>query len=123
MEELLFALIQGILEIFFPTFFEFFIDLFSARYGKPWERDFYMGATFVLIGVAIGALSVWLLPDSLIHNDVLRYGNLILAPIVSYWVSKRIGLTRDYVNPISQARCAFFFTLSFVLVRFFFSTH
>lgn len=123
MEELLFIIIQVVGEIIFPSLFEVIIDLFPGKGKDQLSENWFFGVMFFVMGLLFGALSIWLLPASFFHNDILRYGNLVLAPIASYFVSKRLAQWRNHPQPVLQARFAFTFAIGFVVVRFFFTTN
>jgi hypothetical protein len=123
MEELLVIIIQFFIEVIVQVIFELPFDLFKSKTSEKTEKNFIIAILYVFAGVVVGCISLWVFPNSLIQNSWLRCVNLIVAPLISYSLSKRLSKNKENVNPIIQARFAFLFTFSLVAVRLVYSHH
>ncbi len=123
MEELLVIIIQFFIEVVAQVVLELPIDLLTSKTSEKTQVNFLIGLLFVFLGGALGGISLVVFPNSLIHSSWLRCTNLIVAPLISYHVSKRISKSKENVNAIIQARFALLFTFSLVAVRLAYTHH
>ena len=123
MEELLIMIVQFLVEVVAQVFFELPLDLLTSNTSEKTEVNILRGLLYIFLGGAAGGLSLLFFPDSLIHNSWLRRANLIVAPLISYYISKRLSKRKENVDPIIQARLAFIFTFSLVAVRLAYTHH
>ena len=86
--------------------------------GNPWLAS--LG--YVLLGSIAGAISLLLLPVSLIHNNTLRWINLLLTPIFAGMTMVAIGVWRarrgQEILRINRFVYGFLFALTMALIRF-----
>jgi hypothetical protein len=123
MEDLLIAILQGV--------FEFLVEIFSYT---PFEWPFtsrdrpgsqtivtHCGCWFI-IGCGLSCVTMLFLKHTWISHPVLRMANLVLAPVVSAFISEAIARRRSRRNrsiiPRHHFWQAFWFTLGMVTVRF-----
>jgi hypothetical protein len=122
MEDLMIAILQGVfefvIEIFSYTPFDFFPDWSRRKSNSIWERYF----TWFIIGCGLACISMLFLKRTWISHRTLRIVNLVVAPIISAFISEAIGRRRRRRNADIVARNhfwqAFWFTLGIVTVRF-----
>jgi len=89
--------------------------------ANPWLA----GLGYALFGAIVGAITVWLLPHYMVHNEVLRKVNLLVAPVVAGGMMVLVGAWRakrgDPVLGIDRFAYGYVFALSLALVRFVFA--
>lgn len=126
---------EVILEIFLQVFGEFLIQLFAealfdlgfASVGEALKRPlagrpFLAGFGYVILGAVAGALSVWVVPHSLISSPALRAANVFLTPLmvglcmvgIGQWRVRR-GRDKSLLNRFSHG---FIFAFAFAVVRY-----
>jgi hypothetical protein len=80
----------------------------------------------LLLGLAFGALSVWLLPEAMLKQPNLRLANLAIMPVVVGLVMAQIGRWREATGRggliMSRFSNAYLLALGIALVRYF-GTH
>jgi len=126
---------EAVLEIVLQIFGEFLIQLFAealvdlgfASVGEALKRPlagrpFLAALGYVILGSLAGALSVWVVPHSLIASPALRLANVFLTPLlvglcmvgIGSW-RVRHGRDKSLLNRFSHG---FIFAFSFAIVRY-----
>lgn len=121
MEEIVILIIQFVLEIFGEALLELLFDLASSKTNTKGEMSFLWAISAIATGAVVGGLTLLVFPHSFVHHPWLRYANLVVAPLFSYAIAKRMSKNKVNVNPLVQARLAFLFTLSLAAIRFVFA--
>lgn len=89
--------------------------------ANPWLA----GAGYALIGAIAGGITVWLLPNPMLHNEALRKLNLLVTPLASGGMMALVGAWRakrgDPVLRIDTFAYGYVFALALALVRFVFA--
>ncbi len=89
--------------------------------ANPWLA----GLGYALLGAIAGAITVWLLPHYMVHNEVLRKLNLLVAPLAAGGMMALLGAWRakrgDPVLRIDRFAFGYVFALALALVRFMFA--
>lgn len=131
--ELLFGLLQVIVEVFgeliLQPLIEMLVEVGLRNILAPmnWPKPNPQMAAFGYspLGVATAALSLWVHPALLISSQIGRITNLIVTPIVAGLVMSAIGVRRekrdDTVLRIDRFSYGFLFALTMGLIRFFFA--
>lgn len=92
--EVLFSLVA---ELLFEIVGQVLVELGLHALLAPFERSPHPVAAiggYVLLGGALGGLSLWIRPNPLIHDPVLAIGYLVVSPIVAGLVMVGIGSLR-----------------------------
>jgi len=123
MEIILELLAEIFLQLIFETLAEAGIHFFG-RDNKP--NPIAAGIGYFLFGAALGALSLFLLPESFISSDGLRWLNLIVTPVVLGFIMAMIGKARtrkgkDTVR-IERFVFGYLFAFGLALIRFLFAS-
>jgi hypothetical protein len=89
--------------------------------ANPWLA----GLGYALLGALGGAITVWLLPHYMVHNEALRKLNLLVTPLAAGGMMVLVGAWRakrgDPVLRIDRFAYGYVFALSLALVRFVFA--
>lgn len=123
-----------ILEILLEFFGELFLQLIFNALGligehaiQPYRRAGTRSSaasiiSHILVGAALGGLSLLFLRHSLVHGETLRVATLFGAPLVAGLLSAGLGVLlkrRGRVNvPLERFGYAYLFAFSIGLVRF-----
>jgi hypothetical protein len=124
MEDLIIAILQAVFEFILEVFSYSPLDWWPSRSRTSWESDGIMYKCFVwfVIGCGLACISMLFLKRTWIAWSAFRIANLVLAPIVSAFISQAIARRRSLHNPSIVPRNhfwhAFWFTLGVVSVRF-----
>lgn len=126
MEEILLIILHFLFEVVLQILVELPFDWFVGMRESKASQDSRPGRWYfvsILLGGAIGALSLWLFPNSLIQSSAGRVAYLVCAPVISaacaLLLSRfRVSRSKDWINPRLHAWCAFWFTLALILIRF-----
>lgn len=126
MEELLIAIFQFFFEVVLQTLMELPWDICvssreSRRNQSP--NKFQWLFLSLLMGGAVGSISLWIWPNTAMRSSGLRLAYLLLAPPCSAWISFLVARclahrSRPWIQPGLHAQCAFCFTLVLTVVRF-----
>jgi hypothetical protein len=133
MEELIFALLSGIVEILAEMLFEVFlgaiVDLIVRSIRNLVAGSNAIGpvlatAVYLLLGIGLGLLSVLLLPHSLIHRSRFHGLSLVVSPVLTGLVMSQVGRSlrrqgKDSIQ-IESFGYGFTFALGVAIIRFFF---
>jgi hypothetical protein len=98
-------------------------SLSDARSYKasPWLA----GVGYALFGAIAGGITLWLLPEHLVRNEVLRKLNLLVTPLAAGGLMCLMGAWRarrgDTLLRIDRFAYGYVFALSLALVRFVFA--
>lgn len=127
MEELLGLIVQGAIEFVLEFVFYYLFD--RPRSGSGRKDQGFPGwlLVYLVLGTGLGAAVNWVHPQLLIANPWIRLANLLVAPLLSGWLSQRIAGLRALKDANIAAWKHFYyaavFTLGFALVRFLFGQH
>lgn len=127
MEDLLIAILQGLLEFLWEVITYWFFDWpFCAPKWQDRETVSWACFTLFVVGGGLGWLSILVFPHTLITHPWARITNLVVAPITSAFLSRvlaRVNFTNSLtVDPRKRFWQAFWFTLGLTAVRFAFAT-
>lgn len=96
--------------------------------GEPFRRrpnPWLAGLGYAIFGAIAGGITLWLLPDHMVRNEVLRKINLLATPLAAGGMMCLIGAWRarrgDDVLRIDRFAYGYVFALSMALVRFVFA--
>ena len=125
MEFIFEILLQFLGELLLQAVFEALAELglhgLAETFRRP-KNPFLSTIGFVLWGAIAGAISLWILPASPIHNPLLREMNLIATPIACGLVMMLIGKIRlkngQGLVRLDRFGYAFVFAFAMALVRF-----
>lgn len=77
---------------------------------------------YTLLGLVVGAISLWIFPYAMAHTHLARVTNLLLAPVASGLAMALIGAWRQrrgqQVLGIDRFAYGYVFALSMAVVRF-----
>jgi len=130
MDDLLFALVELVLQVLLEFAAEIVMDLLSraaAEVFRPEEPSYQIGTWFAcaVYGALAGAVSLGVLPHPLFHHSKIRGVSLIVSPTITGAVMSGIGamLKRrgKRVVRIESFPYAFAFAFGMALVRFLFA--
>jgi len=98
-------------------------SLFDKKAYKP--NPWLAGLGYALFGAIAGGITVWLLPNHMVHNEILRKLNLLVTPLAAGGMMTLMGAWRakrgDPVMRIDRFAYGYVFALSLALVRFVFA--
>lgn len=125
-------MIEFLIELFGEILIQFIAEVLAEaglhalndwRNSKP--NPWLAGAAYALLGAIAGGITVWLLPDHLVRNEVLRRLNLLVTPLAAGGMMVLVGAWRarrgDPVLRIDRFAYGYVFALSLALVRFMFA--
>lgn len=124
--ELLFEIFgEFILQFVFEAISQAFLHLFK-RPGRPEPGGavsaWWAVAGYALLGMACGALSVWLFPHFLLHSHGARLLNLALTPVLAAgavaWVGQRRSRSGLGMVRLDRFTYAYVFAFAMGAVRF-----
>jgi hypothetical protein len=125
--EILFGFIFELLAEFFLSIFgeaiaELGLNSFFQRSGKIWSRSI-TAIFYIVLGVALGAMSLWLLPLMLFGNRTLPIIFFVVSPIfaglglcLANWIIRR-GIDDQNFFQLSKFIYGALFALTFSLTR------
>lgn len=119
MEEVLVLFIQLLVELLFNSMVSIPFDIFFSGY-TPGTRATGCALTclFMLIGAALGGLSLLVMPHLMITNPTLRIVNLVLSPILAGLLAMLVARFRGVQKEEwSHFWHSFWFTLLFASIR------
>lgn len=124
------------LEFLFELVGEFFLQLLLEalaeaglhtlrRDDNPAPRPWLAALGYALFGALAGAISLWLLPQHLVRDVMLRAVNVIVTPVGAGLAMCVLGTWRmqrgDTLLRIDRFAYGYLFALALALVRFFFA--
>jgi hypothetical protein len=120
------VLLQIIAELLLQLFVEASIEAGThAIRGRHKTRPIHpimASIGYVILGSILGAVSLWLVPQSLIQHPFGRWLNLILTPVLVGICMVMLGRWREKRGQetirLDRFGCAFLFALAMALVRF-----
>jgi len=134
MDEILFALLSGLIELFLEAFFELvaaaILDLVSRAIARVFEgleisSPVLASVGYGLVGVLTGGLSLLIFPHPLVHPSRIHGISLLVSPAIAGVVMSVIGSIlreRDKkVVRIESFGYGFAFAFGMAVVRFFFA--
>ena len=93
-------------------------ETFKRRPEHPWLA----AVGYLTLGVAAGAISLWLLPEHFIHSGGLRALNLVLTPVAAGFIMGGLGAWRrrraKEVIRLESFSYGFCFAFAMALVRY-----
>jgi hypothetical protein len=134
MDEILFALLSGLVELFLEAFLELLaaalLDLASRAIANVFEgleisSPVFASVGYGLLGVLTGGLSLLIFPHPLVHPSRIHGISLLVSPVIAGMVMSVIGsMLRDRdkkVVRIESFGYGFAFAFGMAVVRFFFA--
>lgn len=133
MDEILSALLSGLLELLLEAFSELvgaaLLDVASRALAKVFDPEVssrvVASVGYGLLGVLTGAYSVILFPHPLVHPSRIHGISVLVSPVIAGLVMSVIGSMlrkRDKrVVQIESFGCGFAFAFGMAAVRFFFT--
>lgn len=126
MEEFLIIVFQFFFEVVLQVLAELPWDLFvGSREFRQEQSSNTIQWIFVslVLGGAVGALSLMVRPDTFLKHGMTRIAYLILTPVISAWFAFNLSRAfvsrgRSWIDPRLHAICAFSFALILTVVRF-----
>jgi len=127
-EEILVAIIHFIFELVMEVLLNFPFDLPSKNRSSPEPETIWpVCIMWFVCAFLLGLASLYFFKHSLINNPSLRIANLVLAPLISACLSQKIAAHRaqknHFIVPRNHYWQAFWFTLSFTMVRYAYTSH
>ena len=127
-EEILIIIIQFLFEVILNSIVNIPFDWPSKNRLTPEPESIWYVCFLWFLGASfLGWVSLFFFKHTLITISSLRVANLILAPLLSAYISKAIATRRaesnQYIVPQNHYWQAFWFTLGFTMVRFAYATH
>src|SRR5690242_10687286 len=104
MEELLWLLLQLVplvAECLVGLVCEVFVEISAHSFGELFQRRIPAALGCVLLGAALGGISLLILPQVLIGDPAARRANLIVSPILAGFVMTGIGVFRHTPSTIT----------------------
>lgn len=124
--ELLFEIIGEILiQIIFELLFEFgFYSVLEIRKKRKARNPFIAFIGYLIVGAAIGGISLFIFPESFISNSKYKILNLIMTPLLAGAVMSFMGWWRrkydQEIIRLDKFLYGYAFALSMAIVRFLF---
>jgi hypothetical protein len=124
MEDLIITILQAIFEFVIEVFSYSPLDWWPSSSRSSQASDGIAFKCFVgfVIGCGLACVSMLFIKRTWISWSSLRIANLVVAPMVSAFISQAIARRRSHHNPFIIPRNhfwqAFWFTLGVVSVRF-----
>jgi len=125
--ELLFELlIQFIGEFLIQSLFEFGFSGLIEPFRRDRPANIYWALfSYLFLGLVGGAISIWLVPDHFIKNEIIQYVNLVLMPIALgfafEWMGRYSQSSGHVRMVLDRFSYGFIFALTMGLVRFAFA--
>jgi hypothetical protein len=133
MEDLLEAILSGVIELVLEVVFQLLAETLTAlavrtfrdAVGEPKSiSPILAGTGYLLLGAACGALSLLLWPHPLVHPSRFHGISLIISPVVTGFIMSQIGLMqgrrgKDAIR-IESFAYGFTFALGVAAIRLFF---
>lgn len=127
LEALVELLLEFVLEVVLQVVFEALASagVHAARQaqGRDAEVPIWLAAPgYALLGGAVGAASLLVIPDAVVRSQAGRVGTLLLAPLAAGAAMALIGALRArrgrQVLRIDRFGCGYLFALAMAAVRF-----
>ncbi|MTW14151.1 hypothetical protein GM658_26400 [Pseudoduganella eburnea] len=125
-------MIEFLFELFGEILIQFIVEvlaeagmqsLFERREYRP--NPWVAGVGYAVSGAIAGGVTVWLLPNHMVHNEILRKVNLLVTPLAAGGMMVLVGTWRakrgDPVLRIDRFAYGYVFALALALVRFVFA--
>jgi hypothetical protein len=125
------VILQFIFEILLQLLAEVFCELglrpvTEMFKGRRVQNPWLASVGYLLVGAAVGGLSLLLFKSSMIHNSFLRIVNLVVTPILAGLVMVAIGHLREkrgqQLVRLDRFGYGFIFAFGMALVRFLYAT-
>src|SRR4051812_16042013 len=125
--EILLGLLEVLLEVLLELFGEFLVDLglrsLASVTEPPAERNPVLAVIgHLLLGAAVGMVSLAVLPRGFVHSQNLRVANLVLTPIAGGLLMSTLGRGRTRkskrATSLETFTCGAAFAFTFALVRY-----
>lgn len=130
--EALFAFLQVFGEFLLQLFLEALVELGVRGAGSIYQKDrpaptplhpVLAGLGYAALGAALGALSLYFFPTSLVHAGWLRILNLVVVPVLAGLAMNALGNWRlrhdQKIIRLDRFGYAYLFALALAAVRFF----
>jgi hypothetical protein len=124
--EIIFEVIgQFLFELLLQIVAEALIELGLHAMAEPFRKrpsPWVAAMGYVLLGVIVGALTLWPFPSYMVRAPALRWVNLALTPVLAGGLMSLVGAWRerrgDLRLRIDRFSWGYLFALSLALVRF-----
>lgn len=127
MEQLLIVAVQFLTEVVGSAVVSIPFDFGRKKPVQPESASRASYIIFFVIGGTIGWMSAQLVTHTLLQQPWLRILNLAVAPLVAGIIVKKIAIVRAkthiFIEPTVHFWSAFWFTLSFAVIRFAYVSH
>ena len=115
-------ILQIIGEIFANLLVSFFSNAFADTLRQPSERNPALSLIgYILFGIVLGAISLWIFPHYLLSTPQFRIANLIGSSLTTGWVMSSIGTWKKKRGklplPLDSFWYGFTFAFFFALIR------
>jgi hypothetical protein len=124
-EFILEIIVQFLLELLVQVVGQFLFEVGLHALAEPFRKapnPLVAAFGYVLLGVILGALTVWLFPAYMVKIPALRWVNLVLTPVLVGCCMWLLGVWRlkhgQCVLRIDRFSYGYLFALSVALVRF-----
>lgn len=124
MEELLVILLQLLGEVLLQLFAETLFEIGFRAVAAPFRRfanPLLASLGYLLLGAAVGALSLWPFPSLFIHSHVGRIVNVVITPVLAGTFMAGLGAWREKRGQetllINRFAYGALFALAMALVR------
>lgn len=111
-----------LLQLVFEVLAEFGLRSLSEPFRKP-PNPWVAALGYAIFGATAGGISLYVLPDSLIHGETWRLANLIVTPVMAGLAMAALGAWRSRRGQqtirIDRFSYGYLFALCMAVVRFF----
>lgn len=111
-----------LLQLVFEILAEFGLRSLSEPFRKP-PNPWVAALGYAIFGATAGGISLYVLPDSLIHGETWRLANLIVTPVMAGLAMAALGAWRSRRGQqtirIDRFSYGYLFALCMAVVRFF----
>jgi hypothetical protein len=119
------VIVQFLFELLVQIAGQFLFELGLHALAEPFRKSpnpWVAALGYVLLGVILGALTLWPIPSHMVKASMLRWINLALTPVLAGGFMSLLGSWRErrgqLVLRIDRFSYGYLFALSVALVRF-----
>lgn len=117
MEEFLIVVFHFIYENILQALLEVFGEWAVLSSNEKTSTSIIVMIFAIILGAGIGLLSVQIFPESLIGQSWLRCLNLVVAPLIALYLSRRIAKLRGVDPSFNKQLFSVIFTFTLVSIR------
>ncbi|MDB5874771.1 MAG: putative rane protein [Ramlibacter sp.] len=125
MEFIVEVIAQFLFELLLQIIGQFLFELGLHAIAEPFRKapnPWVAALGYVLLGVILGALTLWPFPSSMVKLPILRWVNLALTPVLvgvfMSWLGNWRARRGQFVMRIDRFSYGYLFALTVALVRF-----